>query len=238
MRRFFVENIAEKAFLEGDEAQHMHRVLRMKSGDSVILFDGSGYDYLCEIEEISDKKAVLFVKEKKENTRKLNFSLTLYQSFIKKDKLDYVVQKATELGVCRIVCFNSARTVKNPDKKDKMKERYERIAKEAAKQCGRATIPKVEFLESTSDILSEIENYDECLLAYENENVTLKSIIGDGNFGSAAVIVGPEGGFESEEAKMLVNGGAKSCSLGNLILRAETAGIAACSMIIYEKMEK
>ena len=238
MRRFFVEKIDKKVFVEGDEAKHMHKVLRMKAGDEALLFDGSGYDYLCEIEEISDKKVALLVKEKKENARKLDFSLTLYQSFIKKDKMDYVVQKATELGVCRIVCFNSARTVKNPEKKDKMKERYERIAKEAAKQCGRATIPTVDFLESTSDILGEIKNYDQCLLAYENENVTLKSVIGGGNFDSAAVIVGPEGGFEAREAQMLTDGGAKSCSLGNLILRAETAGIAACSMIVYEKMEK
>lgn len=238
MRRFFVNDITDTAVVTNEEARHMCKVLRLKKGDEVVLFNGSGYDYISVIKNISDKQVELEVKQKTENTKKLPFSLTLYQSFIKKDNMDFVLQKATELGIDRFVCFNSSRTVKIPGNKDKVLERYNKIAVEAAKQCGRATVPIVEFAENSKDVSQRIGNHDIFLFAYEKESVNIKKCLAQKDFNDIAVVIGPEGGFEEDEARMFIEGGAVSCSLGNLILRAETAGIAACSMIIYDKMEK
>lgn len=241
MRRFYSEKqITEGDFkISGEEAKHISRVLRMQAGDMLVLFDGSGYDFLAKIVDISPEEVTVEVSNKQYSTQEPQVAVTLYQAVIKSDHMDYVTQKCTELGVSEVVPYLSARCVKRPDKKaaEKLRERQQRIAKEAAKQCGRSCIPVVRELTTISLIAKEIrESFT--LLAYEDEKKkNIKQCLQEGISQKISVIIGPEGGFEPDEVAILKESGACVCTLGNLILRSETAGAAALAMIGYELME-
>ncbi|MEA4852838.1 MAG: 16S rRNA (uracil(1498)-N(3))-methyltransferase [Christensenella sp.] len=241
MRRFFWHDLEGEVSIGGAEAKHIARVLRMQEGDGLILFDGSGFDYYGKIEMIGEDFVRVKIVEKKYSDAELPGNLTIYQAVIKNDHLDYAVQKCTELGASEIVPFLSERCVKRPDEKSaqRLVERQRRIALEASKQCGRSRIPKVTGVIGLQDVAGEIEaGKDLALFAYENEEkITIRDILTRGqNMENISVIVGPEGGFTSDEAVLLMQSGAQSCSLGNLILRSETAGPAACAMIQYHFM--
>lgn len=241
MRRFFKQEIIGEAVnITGQEAKHISRVLRMQVGDMLILFDGSGVDYVCEIVEIDAEVVEAAVREKHESDKELPVNITLYQAVIKSDHLDYAIQKCTEAGVCAFVPFLSDRCVKRPDEKSagRLVERENRIAMEAAKQCGRARIPKVTNIVTLEEAAKELAGKRGLkLVAYENEQkTTIKELLRQNDEKEIHLFVGPEGGFAETEIEALRQAGAMSCTLGRLILRAETAGLAAAAMIQYETM--
>ena len=239
MRRFFSKEISDVTVLSGQEAAHIAQVLRMQPGDRVILFDGSGMDYYCQIDSVGKKEVILHVYDRCPNAQEPSVSLTLYSAGIKKDKLDFALQKATELGISRFCYYTAARSVKQIKDADKQTEHLYRVALEAAKQCGRARIPEIEYIGDSDAVKASIAQHELVCFAYEEETHPLRAVLrehrGVKNIG---VIIGPEGGFTPEEATAFVEAGASACSLGKLILRAETASIAAVSMILYETEQK
>jgi 16S rRNA (uracil1498-N3)-methyltransferase len=238
MRRFYIQTIVKpQVHIQGGEARHMLRVLRMKEGDSFILFDGSGTDYPCRIERAGGDELIASVGEGIRSDREPAVCITLYQAVLKKDNMDLVLQKGTELGIAGFVPLLSARCVKRPDDPGKMAVHLEKTAREAAKQCGRSQMPDIGKLIELNELKEHIKKHELMLLAYENEEVPLKAKLAGRDFSDIGIIIGPEGGFEPEEVKALADAGAAVCGLGKLTLRAETAAIAAVAMILYEKTE-
>ena len=229
IRRFFVDKSAVadgKIVVKGDEFLHMTKVLRYKVGFKAIVCANDGVENLCTIQEIGKDYAVLKIDESVVADRK-NVSLTLYAGLLKNNKLDFVIQKAVELGVDRVVPFVSANSAETKFSK----VRGERIALEAAKQCGSAYLSKVGELESFEQVLDEIKNYDKVLFAYEGEK---KNNIKTSNLSGAniALIVGCEGGFKPEEMRLANDKGAEVVTLGRRILRAETASIVLAALTL------
>lgn len=235
MRRFYASAVTmPDMVLNGNEVRHISRVLRMRAGDMLVLFDGSGYDYTAEIVAVEENDVTLRVHKKEEAVNEPRVMVTIYQAVIKSDHFDYVVQKCTELGAYGFVPFISERCVKKPKSPQAFVEREARIALEAAKQCGRSRVPQIEGVMDLEQVAKRIEN-GFALIAYEGEReCSLKQAVSGFQGDEIALIIGPEGGFADEEVKRLESAGAKPVSLGKLILRAETAGAAALAMIRYE----
>ncbi|MBR4800714.1 MAG: 16S rRNA (uracil(1498)-N(3))-methyltransferase [Clostridia bacterium] len=229
IRRFFVDESAirsDSITVTGDEFLHMTKVLRYKVGFKAIVCANDGVERYCTIEEICKDYAVLKVDESVVADKK-NVSITLYAGLLKNNKLDFVIQKAVELGVDRVVPFVSANSAETKFSR----ERGERIALEAAKQCGSAYLSKVDDLESFEQVLGEIKNYDTVLFAYEGErlnNIKTSNLNGC----NIALIVGSEGGFKPEEMTLAKDNGAKIITLGRRILRAETASVVLVALTL------
>lgn len=235
MARFFIDPAAiegETLRIEGEDAKHITRVLRMRVGDAFTACDGNLGEYYCEIIE-ADKNAVRAkIIEKTESEAEPAVSVTLYQGVPKGAKLDYIVQKCVEIGVCRIVPVRSARIVREGEVK---KDRLSRIAMEAAKQSGRGMIPSVEEAISFSEALERAAEADLALFPYECEKeTTLKAALSGKKPATVSVMIGPEGGFEPEEAEAAREKGLIPVTLGKRILRTETAGLVTCGNIFYE----
>ena len=236
MRRFFCDNITgNSAAITGDDAHHISRVLRMKAGDVLSLCDGAGYEYDAVITAISQERVDCSLGEKHNSEAESAVQVTLFQCLPKTGKMELIVQKCTELGVFSIVPVLSAHCVVVPNKDyDKKRERYNRVALEAAKQSRRAMIPQVLPLTELKKI--DVQSFDLFLVAYEDETaVSLKQALRAANTpASIALLIGPEGGLEEGEVAQLVKAGAKSVSLGKRILRTETAGMAMLAQTLYE----
>lgn len=237
MRRFFAECLdidSSSVTLTGDEARHIKNVLRMKPGDEVLLINGRGEECLSRIVEFNESGVMLSVVDRKLCSADPAVDVTLFQCLPKQGKMEVIIQKCVELGVSRIVPTVSKRCVVKLDGKDNKLVRWNKVAVEAAKQCGRARVPEVVSPGALDSVC--FDSFDTVLLAYENEfDVGLKSVLRDGRVHSSiAVIIGPEGGFEPAEAEELVKRGAQTVSLGRRILRTETAGMAAVAQIMYE----
>ncbi|MDR2201890.1 MAG: 16S rRNA (uracil(1498)-N(3))-methyltransferase [Clostridiales bacterium] len=231
MRRFFVEKINETVFLRGEEHKHLSLVLRARAGERVVLFCGDGLDYTARIDSVGQNETRLAVIEKSSNTAEPPINLTLFFSALKGDKNDLVVQKATELGVGGLRPFISEFT---QVKKESLKtDRLNKIALEAAKQCGRSSVPRVYPPLDFDGLLDALKGggYDSVIFAYENAESGGLSIDADSK--NIAVIVGGEGGFCGREAKAIADAGAKTVTLGKRILRAETASIALCALVMH-----
>ena len=230
-RRFFVRPEAVSAdgliTVSGTEAEHMTRVLRMKEGYKAVILTGDGCERLSTVVRVT-RGEVLLREESVTRADRRSVSLTLFAGNLKNGNLDLVVRKAVELGVDRIVPFVSART----DEKKFNRERAERIALEAAKQCGALFLSEVEEQISFKEVLDRVKNYDKTWFCYENETRLPLAKIAREEGRSFALIVGSEGGFTDEEAAAAVAAGAKSVTLGRRILRAETADIVASAFAL------
>ena len=230
-RRFFVRPEAVSAdgliTVSGTEAEHMIRVLRMKEGYKAVILTGDGCERLSTVVRVT-RGEVLLREESVTRADRRSVSLTLFAGNLKNGNLDLVVRKAVELGVDRIVPFVSART----DEKKFNRERAERIALEAAKQCGALFLSEVEEQISFKDVLDRVKNYDKTWFCYENETRSPLAKIAREEGRAFALIVGSEGGFTDEEAAAAVAAGAKSVTLGRRILRAETADIVASAFAL------
>ena len=236
MRRFFCDNItAATATITGDDAHHISRVLRMKAGDALSLCDGAGNEFDALIISVSPEAVVCALGQQHASEAESPVKVTLFQCLPKTGKMELIVQKCTELGVFAIVPVHSARCVVVPGKDyDKKRERYNRVALEAAKQSRRGMIPSVLPLIELKKI--DVQSFDLFLVAYEDETaVSLKQALRAANApASIALLIGPEGGLEEGEVAQLVKAGAKSVSLGRRILRTETAGMAMLAQTLYE----
>ena len=236
MPRFFTETINEsKGIISGDDAKHIAKVLRMHAGEKLVACDCQGYDYDCVIESLSDKEVELSVERKYSSETEPSVSVTLYQAMPKSDKMELIIQKAVELGVSAIVPVQTKRCVSRPDAKSMAKklERYNRIALEAAKQCGRGRIPQVLPMLDFADAIKAMKEDQRAFLFYENSTSSFRKELEQG-VNSVSIMVGAEGGFEEEEVQKALNLGIASLSLGKRILRCETAPLAALSIIMYE----
>ena len=227
-RRFFVDKIDSVTTIEGDEFHHAVSVLRIKQGEKVILCDNSGYEYLGIVSEIAKKQISVKVESKELSTTETKNKVILIAGYLKGDKTELVVQKAVELGVREIVVFNSKFCSSYIN--DNKLSRLNRVSVEASKQCGRAIAPKVIYKDTFKEAL-------ECALDYKNKIFACEFSQGSEIdisvlSGSTAIVVGSEGGFSPEEAKLATQLGYKTISLGKRILRAETACLALTSIVM------
>ena len=237
MANFYItrEDITEdKALITGEEAQHIGRVLRMKKGDEVTLCDGEGNFYEAVLSDFSDKSVTADILSSRRAETEPEVQITIFQGVPKNPKLETIVQKATEIGVVRIVPVDTVRAVAKLDKSAKV-DRLRKIAKEAAKQSKRGIIPYVNDTVSFKEAVKMASEADLALIPYEEEReVSLKKALSGKNPQTVAVMIGPEGGFEKEEICLAKENGIISVTLGKRILRTETAPLAVSAAILYE----
>ena len=242
MVRFFVtpeEMQPNFLVLSGDNAQHA-KVLRLKNGEEVLVCDGQGHECLCAVSDVSDGQISLVVKDRMDSKTEAAVRVSVYMAFPKGDKLEHVIQKATELGAYEIVAFPSARCVSKPDEKSLKKklDRWQKIAASAAEQSGRGRIPEVLVLSSYKAALERASKADKALMFYENEQaVTLQMAMEQGSSATISLLTGPEGGLEEKEVAQAREQGFQICTLGKRILRCETAPLCALSAVMYASGE-
>lgn len=242
MPRFFVgpeEFEQDFLILSGENAVHA-KVLRLKCGEQVTVCDGSGRENLCTVSDISDGQISLVVDRRTESASEAAVKASVYMAFAKGDKLEHVIQKATELGAFEIVAFPSARCVSKPDDKSLRKklERWQKIAAAAAEQSGRGRVPAVITLNSYEDALTRAVQSDIAILFYENERSrTLREALSSARYTSVSLLTGPEGGLEPKEVELAIQRGLLVCTLGKRILRCETAPLCALSAVMYDSGE-
>ena len=200
MTRFFVEAqdlSGDVLHLTGENFQHA-RVLRLKPGEKLLVCDGQGREALCQVRQVGASDMELEILERRDSETEAAVKVSVYMAFSKADKLEHVIQKATELGAYEIVAFPSARCVSRPDEKSLQKklERWQKIAASAAEQSGRGRIPQVITLGSFQEVLERAAQADKALLFYENEHaVTLRMALEEGSWSTASLLTGPEGGL-------------------------------------------
>lgn len=229
--RYFTSNIqGDTALLEGQEANHLARVLRAQPGQRVLLCDGKGTDYQAEILTATPAEVRLQILESRPSDSEPALAVTLYVGYPKQDKLEWIIQKGVELGAVRIVPFFCRSCVARPKKEEDKNQRYQRIALEAAKQSGRGLVPAVELPLSYSQLLERLAGHDAALFCYERGGRPLKECIAGAK--DIAIVTGPEGGFFPEEAEAAREAGASWIGLGPRILRCETAPIAALAAVM------
>lgn len=238
MVRFFVtaeELLQDSPTLTGENAQHA-KVLRLKPGEEVLLCDGEGREALCTVTDFGKDYCSVSVLERRASATEAAVQVSVYMAFPKSDKLEHVIQKATELGAYEIVTFPSARCISKPDDKSikKKVERWQKIALSAAEQSGRGRVPQVVVLDSFSQALSRAAQADKALMFYEHEEATtLHMALSEGSFYTVSLLTGPEGGLEEKEVEQARAAGLQVCTLGKRILRCETAPLCALSAVMY-----
>lgn len=245
MRKFFVESDQlnnNQIQILGEDVNHIKNVLRLEIGERIKICDKkTSTNYISEISEITSKYVNCDIIEIAENEAEGNVELHIFQGLPKADKMELIIQKGTELGVTEFIPVSFKRSIVKLSGKDEDKkiERWNKIAEVAAKQSGRDLVPKVRNIENIKSLCNEIGDYDLVLLAYELED---KNYIKDellelkkkkGNY-KIAVIIGPEGGIDQTEVKIMQEYGAKVISLGKRILRTETVALQVSSIIMYE----
>lgn len=241
MHRFFIDIDSIKKgsiIITGENVNHISKVLRLKEKDKIILCDGEGTDYIVSIESM-DKYAVrTTILYKEPSVGESELDVVVYQGIPKSSKMDFIIQKCTELGVNKIVPVINTRTVvKLATEKEELKkvERWQRIAEEAAKQSGRGKIPVIDMPMTFENAVEEAASRDLVLMPYELEkNNTLKEVIKGKNPNTVGIFIGPEGGFEDDEVQLALSKNVVTVTLGNRILRTETAGFVILSCIMYE----
>lgn len=233
LRRFFVPSVTSQTIIDGEEFYHAVNVLRIKIGDEVILCDNTGDEYIATIVSIAKKELIANVTSKSSSDKETKNFVTLICGYLKGDKTELVVQKATELGVKKIVVFSSkfSSAFMNENKLLRLK----RVALESAKQCGRAIVPQVEYAENIKKALEQGDSAKHKLFACEfaTSNEVEFNQLND----STAIVVGSEGGFSEDEWQTALDKGYKTVYLGKRILRADTASIVLCGIVMHALKE-
>ena len=238
MPRFFLDRgqIGESSLvLRGDDAHHISYSLRMAVGDEITVCDGEGTEYLCSLSAFDGDTVTASILSRQTGKTESPVNIRLYMAYPKGDKLETVVQKAVELGACRILPFESERCVKRPhaEKAEKQTARLTRIATEAAKQCGRSRLPSVSTPITFSDVLKD--DAELRIFCYEGEGAqSLRALLeGRPMPKTVSVVIGSEGGFSPAEASAAEDAGFLLANLGPRILRCETAPEFALSAFCY-----
>jgi len=243
MPRFFVEpsavdTAAGNVVITGDDARHIARSLRMATGEKITVCDGTGSLYLCVLDSIRDERVEASVVSSGSCTAEPPYKATVYQALVKGDRADTVVQKAVEYGACRIVFFESSRCImRSNGADDKKLARYRRIAHEAAMQSGRGIVPQILGPVSFDEALKLASSAELGLFCYEDEKKKkLGELFPDSCPGDVAIVIGPEGGFSPAEASAASGAGVTCISLGDRILRTESAApfVLAALSLKYE----
>lgn len=238
MIRFFDENITDQTTditLYGDNAHHAIRVLRVKIGENVVVCNNNCKDFNCVISSITEKSVLLKVESISQNTAEPTKLITLFQGIAKGDKMDTIIQKAVEMGANSIVPVITARCVVKLTPKDMVAKvtRWQKIAYEAARQCGRGRLPIVEPVVSFLKACELMKKYDASVLLYEEINGHQFSDDDIRNAKSISFMVGPEGGFDSFEIDLAKENNLQIRAFGKRIMRTETAGVAFLSVLMY-----
>jgi len=242
MARFFVETqdmCGDNFCLTGENAAHA-KVLRLKQGEEVLVCDGQGKECVCSVNGFSDSGLSLQVLSRRESVTEPAVQVSIYMALPKADKLEHVIQKATELGAYEIVTFPTARCVSRPDEKSLKKklERWQKIAASGAEQSGRGRIPQVICLPNYAAALQRAAQADKPILFYENEHATtLRQALSESPYKTVSMLSGPEGGFEEAEVEQARKAGLRICTLGSRILRCETAPLCGLSAVMYDAGE-
>lgn len=246
MQHFFVppSQVEEtEIIITGSDVNHMKNVLRMKPGEEVSVSDGNNCRYLCRVKEYMETgEAVLTITERQDNDTELPSKIYLFQGLPKYDKMDLIVQKAVELGAYQIIPVATKRCVVKLDEKKAQKktERWQEIAKSAAKQSGRGFVPEVKAVLLWTEALKAAKELDVLLIPYELAEgmAKTKELIASICPGqSIGIFIGPEGGFEKAEVADALAAGAEAITLGRRILRTETAGITTLSVLMFQLEE-
>ena len=240
MARFYVPEPrldGNRLRIEGREARHLRRVLRLRRGDGVVVFDGFAREYEGTIVSEDSTSVIVEITNVRHGSQDSALTIVLAQSLLKGEKMDFVIQKATELGVSVVMPFFSSRSVPLLDRSAKHTRgrRWERIAIEASKQSGRTIVPKIEPLRDYSEILDKASPAAILLIFWEQGGRALKQVVSESKRGREIFfVVGPEGGFSAEEVEAAKRCGFVPVSLGKRILRAETASLCFLSILQYE----
>jgi len=267
MSRFFVPKESVKGniiHVAGEEAHHILDVMRLKVLDEVTIFDGTGKEYTGIVRAADRKTLEVQIKSTRESSTGKAILLTLIQAITKKDKMDYIAEKATELGVSRIIPVTTERTIPewNDEKKTSVVERWRKIAQEAAKQCGRLDIPEIRSIISFTELICHCEgakrpkqsqksdcfalsglamtawDYDiKLIAALSDRAIKIKDVLTGCNGVKIAIAIGPEGDYTPHEIEEAVKADFKVVNLGPLTLKSDTAGLAALSIINYERRD-
>ncbi len=243
MHCFYCEpnNVSEhKITITGSDVNHIKNVLRMERGEELMICDGTGMQYTCQIEEFAAGEVLLSIQKAEKASTELPVRLKLYQGLPKKDKMELIIQKAVELGAVEIIPVMTKRCIVKleDDKKEAKKlERWQAIAESAAKQSGRGIIPTVGHVINYKEAIKKASSEGMALIPYEMAEgmKTLKEAVGKASEQQViSVFIGPEGGFEEAEAEFAKENGVIPVSLGKRILRTETAGFTILSILMYE----
>ena len=237
MPRFFMAGtniLGGMAYMRGRDAEHVH-VLRMRPGEDMIICDGQGTDYKCRLVKADKEQVEAEVIEVVPCPAEPTVKVSILCGLPKGDKTDYISQKCVEAGATEIRFFNSARCIAKKGAEPKKLERWQRIAEEAAKQSGRGIIPQVGWAGELADAFNEAIQSELALFMYETgEREALDAVLnGNRNVSSIAIMTGPEGGFETFEADLARIVGLHICSMGERILRCETAPVVALTAAMY-----
>lgn len=240
-KRFYInEELFEgkNVCLEGEEFHHLANVMRARIGDSVCLFNGNGKFYFGKITQINKKNAEILIQNEQISQNEPKIKLAIYQALAKGDKLSLVMQKITEIGASNLCLLESEFCdVKSNTGKQ---VRLDNISISAAKQCGRASLVQTSGIFNIKQVAEQIKDYDAFYVAYEAEDgATLSNslILNKGKLQNIAIMIGAEGGFSEKEIELLKSSGAKIVSLGNRILRTETASIV-CAGLAMQILEQ
>lgn len=243
MYRFFIDpsqTIEDIIQISGEDYRHIHNVLRLRIGEHITISDGQIHEYECEVDKYDEENAIVFARivDVLGQSAELPVQITLFQGIPKADKMEFIIQKAVELGVTRIVPVVTKRTIVKLDEKKELKrnERYNAIALSAAKQSKRSVIPRVEHVVTFQQALSMANFLAMNLIPYEDakgmehSRKIVSEIKGKESLG---IFIGPEGGFELKEVEAAMKIGAECITLGKRILRTETAGMTMLSIVMF-----
>lgn len=246
MRRFYFdknEMYGDMIRITGNDVNHIKNVLRMQTGERVVANDKEVNDYYCVIEDIDSEQVLLRIESFRKCSAELKTKLYLFQALPKQDKMEFIVQKAVELGAHEVIPVASSRcVVKLDDKKRQGKKlaRWQTIAESAAKQSARGIIPKVNSIMSFKQAIDYAEKLERSIIPYEHAKGMDKSrqyMDEAAECESVGIFIGPEGGFEESEIQYACEHGIKPVSLGNRILRTETAGLCVLSILMFKISE-
>ena len=247
MRRFFTEpeNINNGTAVLYEDAGHITKVLRMQAGEQILIFDGSGFEYTAVLTEIDKTCCKAQILDKTYSELEPQIKVTVFQGIPKAGKMEQIIQKAVELGVYRIIPVSMERCVSKIEKDKKGTEkirRWNKVAVEAAKQCGRGMIPvvafPVDFMEAVGMLKEEqFTFFPYEMLGHAGERNLKEQLQEKREVQSIGFMVGPEGGFSDAEASYAKEAGIIPVGLGKRILRTETVASTLLSILIYEKNE-
>lgn len=235
MPRFFVDgplSVGDTTRIEGADARHIAGALRVAVGEELTLCDGAGGDYTATVTAVEREAVTLTVDTATPSVAEPSLAVTLYMGLPKGDKMELIIQKAVELGVTAIVPVVTARSIARVDGKDaaKKRDRYQRIAAEAAGQSGRGIIPTVEAPISWKQALPRLAS-ENTLLCYEGGGEPIGQLASPADT-ALSLVIGPEGGFDPAEVEAIVAAGGRIATLGPRILRCETAPLAALAVLM------
>lgn len=240
MRRYYVspqDVRGNRIYIKGPEAHHIVHVMRLTVGDTVIIFDDTGNEYVATIEKKSRGDLVAMIKEMRCMKETKAFKITLAQALPKGNKMDYIIQKCTELGIETIIPLLTARTIITLDEKKKLsrQDRWRKIAREASKQCGRVALPQIGEPKRFEEVLTSVKDFDLSIIpCLEGKRKDLKSLLRGNKSDGVIVFIGPEGDFTTEEIRMAEKAGCIPVSLGPMILKSDTAAVVSIAILNYE----